>query len=50
MADLLGDAQFLEQYQQAVAAANQASSIEPSAVVAYYSKIHNYESTTTLAR
>ncbi|PZV19752.1 MAG: DUF2442 domain-containing protein [Leptolyngbya sp.] len=36
MADLLGDAQFLEQYQQAVAAANHASATEHKAVGVYY--------------
>jgi hypothetical protein len=36
MADLIEDAQFLEQYQRAVAAANQASTTEPRAVAAYY--------------
>ncbi|MGB6015283.1 MAG: DUF2442 domain-containing protein, partial [Nodosilinea sp.] len=34
------DAQFLEQYQRAVAAANQASATEPKAVVAFYDDIN----------
>lgn len=41
MVDLLDDAQFLEQYQRAVAAANQASATEPRAVAAYYDTVNH---------
>jgi len=34
MADLIEDDQFLEQYQRAVAAADQASATEPKAIAA----------------
>lgn len=40
MVDLIDDAQFLEQYQRAVAAANQASATEPKAVAAHYDAIN----------
>jgi len=36
MVDLLDDAQFLDQYHQAVAAANQASATEPKAIAVHY--------------
>lgn len=36
MADLIEDAQFLEQYQRAVAVANQTSTTDPRAVAAHY--------------
>jgi hypothetical protein len=41
MVDLIDDAQFLEQYQRAIAAANQASATEPRAVAAYYDDINH---------
>jgi hypothetical protein len=41
MVDLIDDAQFLEQYQRAVASANQASTTEPRAVAAYYDAINH---------
>lgn len=41
MADLIDDAQFLEQYQQAVAAANQARATEPRAVAVYYDAVNH---------
>jgi len=41
MVDLINDAQFLEQYQQALAEANQASVTEPKAVVACYDAVNH---------
>jgi hypothetical protein len=40
MADLIEDAQFLEHYQRAVAAANQVSATEPKAVAASYDALN----------
>ena len=40
MVALIDDAQFLEQYQRAVAAAKQASATEPKAVEAYYDNLN----------
>ncbi len=41
MINLIDDAQFLEQYQRAVAAADQASATEPRSVAAYYDDINH---------
>lgn len=41
MADSIEDSQFLEQYQKAVAAANQARATEPRAVAAYYDAVNH---------
>ena len=40
MVDVIDDAQFLEQYQRAVEAANQASATEPQAISAHYDDIN----------
>jgi hypothetical protein len=41
MADVINDAQFLEQYRRAVEAAHQASATEPRAVAAYYDDVNH---------
>jgi hypothetical protein len=41
MVDLINDAQFLEQYQRAVAAAKQARATEPRAVAVYYDYVNH---------
>lgn len=41
MVDLLNDAQFLEQYQRAVAAASKATITEPRAVAVYYDAVNH---------
>jgi hypothetical protein len=41
MVNLIDDTQFLEQYQRAVAAANQVSATEPRVVAAYYDAVNH---------